>query len=294
MEMIEEFCPAKVNLFLAVTGRREDGFHELVSLMAPLELGERLRLALKPGEGIELRCSDPRLPTDEDNLVWRAVEAFRARHPFSGKVCIEIEKSIPAGAGLGGGSSDAAGTLRGLNRMLGSPLDLDAMLVLAASIGSDCPFFLTKRAAVVRGRGECLDPLPDVSWNRLRGVSLLLMKPSFPVSTAWAYSALAARPEEYVSATAAEERLEAWLGDERRPVEDLLFNNLEAPVFRKYIPLAALKRLVQRETGLPVLMSGSGSTLFSVLNQTMAGRAVDGLARDAFGDSGWVVETRIG
>lgn len=292
MEEIEECCPAKVNLFLAVTGRRADGFHELVSLMVPLDLGDRLRMGWREGEDVTFLCNDKALPQGEENLVLRAVAAFRRRHPFRRGLCIDLEKRIPVGAGLGGGSSDAAGALLCLNRLLGEPAARAELHELAASIGSDCPFFLDREAAVVRGRGERIERLPERVRERLRGTRLLLVKPSFPISTAWAYGALAGVPEDYAPPERAEGLLKEWLTEER-PIANLLFNNLEAAVFRKFIPLAALKNRLEGQLGLPVLMSGSGSTLFAVLEEGREAVEAKAAARDALGPAGWLAEARV-
>lgn len=292
MEEVEQFCPAKVNLFLAVTGRREDRFHELVSVMVPLDLGDRLRLGWADGGDVSFVCSDETVPRDEGNLVLQAVSAFRAWHPFDRGLRIELEKCIPVGAGLGGGSSDAAGLLLGLNRLLGSPLGLEELHELASAIGSDCPFFLDREAAVARGRGERLERLPERVWERLRGTQLLLMKPSFPVSTAWAYGALARMPEPYCPPERAERMLAEWFSGEKG-VGELLFNNLEPPVFGKFIPLPVLKEQLEGHLKLRVLMSGSGSTLFAVLEEGRDPAAAKALAVDAFGSTGWLAEVRV-
>ena len=292
METIEEFCPAKVNLFLAVTGRRADGFHELISVMAPLDVGDCLRIRLAPAGETRLSCSDPSLPCDERNLVWQAVAAFRRRHPYPEAVQVDLEKRVPVGAGLGGGSSDAAGLLRGLNRMLGSPLGPADLSALAASLGSDCPFFLHPAPALVRGRGERISPLPETVCARLRGKRLLLIKPSFSISTAWAYGAMAQAPEGYGSAEAAEARLAAWMSGVE-PLSSLLFNQMESVVYRKYIPLPVLKDRLEREAGVPVLLSGSGSTLFALVEDAAQRDLAEEVAREALGAAGWVVEGRL-
>lgn len=291
MREIEQFCPAKVNLFLAVTGRRGDGFHELVSLMAPIDLGDHLRLVEQEGEEVTFSCSDPALPQGEENLVLRALAAFRRRHPFRQGLRIELEKRIPAGAGLGGGSSDAAGLLLALNRLLREPLNGEGLHEIAASVGSDCPFFLTGRAAVARGRGERIEWLSGEARRRLRGARLFLMKPSLGVSTAWAYEALARSSKEYRPAELAETILGEWLKGEK-PLKELLYNNLEGPVFRKFIALPALKRRVEERLDLPVLMSGSGSTLFALLEDG-GSEGAEALARDALGPAGWLEEVRM-
>jgi len=138
-----------------------------------------------------------------------------------------------------------------------------------------------------------MEPLSESSAERLRGVRLLLIKPSFPVKTSWAYSALAADPEHYLPAERAESRLAEWLATEDAPVRDLLFNNFEPVVFRKYIPLPTLKKRLERELDLPVLMSGSGSTLFALIENKEEVGSVRECVGDAFGEEGWVAEARI-
>lgn len=287
LEAIEEFCPAKINLFLAVTGRREDGFHELVSLVAPVDVGDRLRLAPAPNGKVSFHCSDPSLPTDERNLVLRAVEVFRQRHPFDLGLSIELEKRIPVGAGLGGGSSDAAGLLLGLNRLLGKPLRHGDLHPLAAAVGSDCPFFLEQAAVIMRGRGECIEPLSKSLRGRLRGRKFLLVKPTFGVSTAWAYGAMAARGGDYSPAPEAERRLAEWMEAEW-PLRQLLFNNLEPAVFAKYVPLAVVKKKLTAEAGLPVLMTGSGSALFIPIERDGQEDEARKIIGNACGESAWI------
>jgi 4-diphosphocytidyl-2-C-methyl-D-erythritol kinase len=291
-ETVEELCPAKVNLFLAVTGKRPDGFHDLLSLMVPLDHGDTIRVAPAGGAGVSLRSNDPSLPCDENNLVLRAVAAYRHRHPFRLGLDIELEKRIPAGAGLGGGSSDAAGTLRALNRLLGQPLSPGDLHSLAAGVGSDCPFFLQKRAAVARGRGELLESLPAAIHERLVGQRLLLLKPQFPVPTAWAYGAMQQRRGDYIRSPEAEARLEAWLGSDQ-PISKLLYNNMEPAVMSKFIPLAVLKEQIHQRFGLPVLMSGSGSSLIVLLEAREEHGPLCRFFREACGPQGWVVETAV-
>lgn len=294
MEEIEVFCPAKVNLFLAVTGRRNDGFHELVSVMTALDVGDRLTLGWRKEPGIHLICNDPEIPEGDENLAVRAAKIYRERFPFSHGLQILLDKKLPVGAGLGGGSSDAAGVLTGLNRLLGNRASLEELRAMAAAVGSDCSFFLDPVPSVVRGRGERVEPLSASAAERLRGTGLLLMKPSFPVATAWAYAALAQTPDEYLSVDRAEERLEKWLSTENAPVRDLLYNNLESAVFRKYIPLPVLKKRLENDFDLSVLMSGSGSTLFALLDETdLEIESVKKSVSDALGKEAWIVEAKI-
>lgn len=294
MEEVEQFCPAKLNLFLAITGRREDGFHELVSLMVPLDFGDRLRMTWSGADEIAFSCDDDSVPLGRDNLVVRAIERFRERFPLPRGLRVVLEKRIPSGAGLGGGSSDATGALLALNRLAGSPASRGELHVIAASIGSDCPFFLENGPAIVRGRGERIEPLPVEAAARLRGKRFLLLKPSFSIDTAWAYQALGREADPFVAPEEAEPRLAESLGAaSERSIDQGLFNSLERPVFRKFIALPTLKARLDR-LGLPVRMSGSGSTLFACLDERDPREdEARRLAEDAYGDSGWIRAVRV-
>ena len=274
-------APAKINLSLSILGKRPAGFHELESLMVPLTLADSLTIELMdagaPSTGpsevgaapCQFSCSDPTLPCDDSNLVVRAARRFFETAGSSGAVRIHLEKAIPHGAGLGGGSSDAASTLLGLNALLGTPLTEQTLHGLAAEIGSDVPFFLARSAAVCRGRGEIVKPLPFP-----HALPLLLIKPAFGVPTPWAYSRWRDSQEiPGISYTAQEF---PW---------GRLVNDLERPVFEKYLFLALLKRwLLEQPETIGALMSGSGSTCFAVLRDAADGPALETRVRKEFGD----------
>src|SRR5580693_9377335 len=151
-------APAKVNLFLAVTGRRADGFHDLLSLAAPLVWGDSM--TMEPGgSSFSVECDDPGVPTDASNLVIKAALAFAAATGWKGGARFSIKKKIPFGAGLGGASSDATSALVALNSLAGHPLDTPALAKVAASVGSDCALFLANAPVIMRGRGERVEPL---------------------------------------------------------------------------------------------------------------------------------------
>ena len=266
-------APAKINLNLRVVGRNEaTGYHDIETWMAPLTLADELRVALRAAPGITLTCSDPALDDGSGNLAWQAADLFLRETRHSGGAAIELHKHIPHGAGLGGGSSDAAAVLKALNEQAGRPLDTPALERLAAQLGSDVPFFIRGSAAMARGRGELLEPrsLPAP-------LDLLLIKPPFGVETAWAYR--------------------QWSGKEFCPphwtapqLHDGLeiFNDLERPVFAKYIILAALKQwLLEHSLVAAAAMSGSGSCLFAILRDPRgAGQLADDTKRE-FGDTFW-------
>ncbi|MDR2674048.1 MAG: 4-(cytidine 5'-diphospho)-2-C-methyl-D-erythritol kinase [Opitutaceae bacterium] len=310
MDAVTVFSPAKINLFLAITGRRADGFHELVSVVAPLEFGDRLRVEIAapggagrgragPGRAgrqdedatFSLECTDsmtgggaaaadtaaashpaaasagdeaaaaaaacgtaappPAMPLDGTNLVLRAARAFRAASGWPGGARFFLEKRIPVGAGLGGGSSNATATLRALNLLAAraaaagsaapaataaapaapathpsaalppaaraapappAPLPPARLAQIASSLGSDCALFLHDAPVVMRGRGERIEPLPPAAAVRLRGRRLLLFKPAFGIPTAWAYARMAAAPaRSCLPPPDAEARLRRWL-----------------------------------------------------------------------------------
>lgn len=257
-------APAKVNLFLAVTGRRPDGYHELVSLVAPLDLADRLTATpLSPDEPDRLTCDDPALPTGGANLVLKAAAAYRAVAEVPCGVHFALEKHIPEGAGLGGGSSDAAAALRLLDALAPEPLPPGELHRIAATVGSDVPLFLTAGPSVLRGRGEEVAPLPPEVVARLRGTRLLLLRPEFAVSTAQAYGALA-RKRTYLPADVAEGRLAAWF-EERIDLTDLCANSFEAWAFGKYLTYPALRDRLRTEYRLDLHLTGSGSAAFVLL-----------------------------
>lgn len=271
MSSIEFPAPAKINLSLRVLGKRDDGFHEIETRMISLPgLADRIRIT--PSDRVSVTCDDPELPTGEENLVIKAVRAFERAAGLTWTGHIHLEKTIPHGAGLGGGSSDAATVLRMLNEITGSPLTDETMIGAAASIGSDIPFFLGTGSAVCRGRGELLSEAPaPPCWN------LLLLKPWFGVST----------PDAYRRWSGA--RRIVGVPYEIQPVDGQeLVNDLETPVFEKHRFLAEMKSwLLSRSEVRAALMSGSGSCMFAVLHDGTDGEQVARCARDELDPGLW-------
>jgi 4-diphosphocytidyl-2-C-methyl-D-erythritol kinase len=269
-QIVSVFSPAKINLFLAVTGRRADGYHELVSVVAPLTFGDELTVEIgegrpETGRQFSLQCDDPQVPVDGSNLVLKAAEAFATATGWKSAAKFRLAKRVPVGAGLGGGSSNATAALRALNQLSGARLSHAALMALAAGVGSDCPLFLSGGPVVIRGRGEQVEALPSAAARRLHGRSVLLFKPGFGVSTAWAYEQMVAgAPRAYLSAAEAGRRLAAWIEGQADAAE-LLFNNLEPVVFRKYLALPVLLERLRVRFGLAPRMSGSGSACFVLL-----------------------------
>jgi 4-diphosphocytidyl-2-C-methyl-D-erythritol kinase len=294
--MIVLHSPAKLNLFLAITGRRADGFHDLVSVATPVEFGDTLTVERREA-GFSLECDDPALGIDATNLVLRAARGFAEASGWTGGAHFSLVKRIPVGAGLGGGSSNATTALLALNRLAGGQgglLSGDELARVAAGIGSDCALFLQGGAVVMRGRGEIVQPLPGHAVKRLRGRRVLIFKPPFGISTVWAYRQMAAgAPASYVPAIAAEERLARWIGDAAAPAEDLLFNNMEAPAFTKFIALPVALDRLRAEFGLAPRMSGSGSACFAFLAENAPVAAITARIRELWGADAFVAETRL-
>jgi 4-diphosphocytidyl-2-C-methyl-D-erythritol kinase len=288
------FAPAKLNLFLAITGRRSDGFHDLVSLAAPLDFGDTLRI--ESATEFSIACDSPDVPCDDTNLVLKAAKMFAEATGWKGGAKFFLEKRIPVGAGLGGGSSDAVATLQALNRIVDQHqrLGADALAALAARIGSDCPLFLQTGPVVMRGRGEKITSAPANSAQRIRGRRVLVFKPGFGIATAWAYAQLAASaPASYVLASEAEARLAAWQNNDMAPLEGLLFNNMESPAFAKFIALPVLLAQLRTQFGLQVQMSGSGSACFALLRDDTDTGPIVAMVRDAWGESAFIKEARL-
>jgi 4-diphosphocytidyl-2-C-methyl-D-erythritol kinase len=296
------FSPAKINLYLAVTGRRGDGFHDLVSVAVPLDFGDELRAErremgdgsweMKTGGQFSLQCDEPDVPLDESNLVLRAARAFGAATGYEGSVAFRLTKRIPLGAGLGGGSSNAVAALRALNQLTGDLLPEAQLAGVVAGLGSDCALFLHQAPVVMRGRGERAELLPASAAARLRGRRVLLFKPGFAISTPWAYRRMVERGNDYVPAAAAEGQLAAWLkGD--TPADELLFNNMEAAAFEKFPALPVLLGKLRHDFGTTGRMSGSGSACFIVLGDDFVSAPLVECIRQCWGAPAWMQEARI-
>ncbi len=289
---VTEFSPAKLNLFLAITGRRADGFHDLVSVAAPLDFGDELS-AVPAAGGFTLSCNDPAVPVDGTNLVLKAAQAFAAASGWKGGAAFTLTKRIPMGAGLGGGSSNGVAALRALNRLSGGLLSEVQLWEIAVSLGSDCALFLQNAPVVMRGRGERVATLPEEATARVRGRRVLVFKPGFGISTPWAYGRMVAEaPAHYRPAAEAEARLAAWLHG-GAPLEELLANNMEGVAFDKFIALPVLLEKLRREHGVAVRMSGSGSACFAVLREGDAVLPLADAIRAAWGAQAFVQEARL-
>jgi len=286
-------CPAKVNLFLSVTGARPDGFHDLVSVVCPLELADILEVELLP-EGREWAwsCNVPELPQGRDNLVGKAAELYLKRTGRREGLSIRLEKRIPSEAGLGGGSSDAAGMLLALQALCGNPLSEDALGELAAHVGSDCPLFLRREALIMRGRGDLIESLPRSVLDALDGMEVSIFKPQFGVSTGWAYQALRDQ-SAYLDQADSEAAVSAWLRG-KKGLQGLLYNSFERVIRKKYLAMDALLQQVFEDFGYPCLMSGSGSACFALTSPNANEQEVfRQFVKDAWGADAFCQHTRL-
>ena len=253
MEKISIKAPAKINLYLEVLRKRDDGFHEIESLMQAIDLYDDI--TLEKSDRIELTVNDPSLPADSNNLAFRAAKALQSRFPFPG-VKIGLTKNIPMGAGLGGGSSDAAFVLRGLCRLYDLHPSFDELAEIASSIGSDVPFFLSNGQALIKGRGEILEQV-----NLPINYEIILLSPSMSISTTEVYS--------NVKIDLTTKRIGPLLTHEI-DFEGLLRlanyfrNDLEEVVLEKYPNLLDLKRSLLGSGAFYSSMTGSGSSFFGL------------------------------
>lgn len=269
-------APCKVNLSLKVLGKREDGFHAVETVMVPLTLCDRL-IFEKSQKGMELFCDMPGVPLDESNLVLKAARLMEKRLGKSLSWKITLEKHVPHGAGLGGGSSDAAICLVALNELEKAGLSQEELVLLSAELGSDVGFFVYRTPCVCSGRGEIVTPLQN--WVS-QDCWIVLLKPEFGVSTPKAYSRWKDSREldgvDYLP-----QQFGAWV----------LENDLERPVFEMHLFLAEVKNwLKQRPETLCALMSGSGSTSFALCATEADAQAVLETAKQELDPTlwGWV------
>jgi 4-diphosphocytidyl-2-C-methyl-D-erythritol kinase len=260
---IELLCPAKLNLSLRVTGKREDGYHDLETVFHRVTLFDRLRLSRKDSPGAELWCPDSGLPVDGNNIVLKAAEAFFKNQPETDGVTLTLWKKIPVAAGMGGGSSDAAATLAGLNRLFGRPYSLERLMEIGSSVGADVPFFLLEvSSAFGEGIGDRLKAI------RLPLMWFVLVHPPLEVSTAWVYRNFD------LSLTKIAGKIKKKNSDRGSfSLDDLFFNDLQKVTFTAHPELRTIRETLVSLGALKALMSGSGPTVFGVFPDMRAALA---------------------
>ena len=272
--------PAKINLFLHITGRRSDGYHDLMSLMCGVSLYDGILLAADPRPGITVKCEHEAVPEDDTNLAYRAADLFFSKQDHrpalpgsdgTGGLRITIDKKIPVAAGLGGGSSNAAVILTTLNRLFDHPFSSASLAKMGLSLGADVPFFLYGRPAIAKGIGEQLTP-----YEKVKDYTFLLVCPEFSVSTAWVYKNLNLR------LTKCEKKLKNFcFGKPVFEAEQHLCNDLEAVTTGRYPEILQIKKKLVDLNARGALMSGSGPTVFGIFrDEGRAESAYDVLARE--------------
>lgn len=258
-------APAKINLSLRVQGKREDGYHNVDILMAKLDLADELEF--NNSRTTTLLCDAPGVPSDESNLVVKAIREFEKVYGRKAKQRIILTKRIPHGAGLGGGSADAAITLQAVNEGLGTNYDMSELSAMAAAVGSDVPFFLNPVISRCTGRGEIVEPVPELAgWSS----PVVLLKPQFGVSTPGAYKGMSGA------------RRMKGVPYGPQMADGIRFaNDLERSVFNKFPILGMMKLWLLEQPGVRVaLMSGSGSTIFALTETPEQAQAIAEAARE--------------
>lgn len=259
MTTLYEGAFAKLNLTLDVLGKREDGYHDLRSVMQTISIRDDIEIDIGTGKPWSLECSAEGIPTDESNLAWKAAQVFcTALNKEPDGLAIRIRKRIPSGAGMGGGSADAAAVLRALNRHYGSPLSILALAELGQQVGSDVPFCVLGGTAMVEGRGERLRKLPEIP-----DCVFVICKPDFSVSTPELYRkldtvAIARHPDNRAMES-------ALIASDLGKVADLIENVFDPVVTAEHLELNYIKSICNSYGALGMQMTGSGSAIFAIM-----------------------------
>lgn len=276
MTTLYESAFAKLNLTLDVLGRREDGYHDLRSVMQTISIRDDVEIDVGTGKPWKLLCSAEGIPTDECNLAWKAAKVYcEALHKDPEGLEIRILKRIPSGAGMGGGSADAAAVLRALNRHYGSPLSIGALAELGAEVGSDVPFCTICGTAMVEGRGERVRKLPD-----LPDCVFVICKPDFSVSTPELYQkidtvAIAQRPDNRAMES-------ALLAGDLGAVAENVWNVFDPIVSSDHLELNYIKSICNSYGALAQQMTGSGSAVFAIMPSFEYGAVVCNMLKDNY------------
>lgn len=256
---IQVTAPAKINLFLEILGKRQDGYHEIETVMQEVSLCDYISLE-DYDKDIEFTCTNPKLTIGEDNLILKAVRLFQKESGIYRGIRIHLDKRIPIGAGLGGGSSDAVATLLGLNELWQTGYTEKQLLSLAGKLGSDTPFFVMGNTALCRGRGEIVIPYPlNVSYD------YIIIYPKFEVSTVSVYKNFKINLTKNLKDVSV--FLQSLMSGNPEKLGAYLHNRLEEVVFKLYPGLEEIKRALERLDFCGALLSGSGSALYGLCRE---------------------------
>lgn len=260
--MIALKAKAKVNIGLKILNKRNDGFHNIETTLTTINLSDLINIEEADSE-IIIESKDLNIPPSE-NLCYRAADIFKKRFNINKGVKIELIKNIPVGGGLGGGSSDAACVLKGMNELFGLKISAETLIELSKEIGTDVPFFIKGGAAYARGKGD------EMKFFKLPRMSLLLYYPGYQISTKWAYeeydkTILTLKPEANIIETSKKKEFKKGLN---------LKNDFEKVVFKKHPDLLDIKANLLASGAFLVSLSGSGSCLFSVVDENIRGKVI--------------------
>jgi 4-diphosphocytidyl-2-C-methyl-D-erythritol kinase len=268
--------PAKINLRLEILKKREDGYHELRTILQKINLHDLLHFSLKKERGISIKTNHPNLPVGKRNLVYQAVQSILKKSVYKGGVLIEIEKRIPLGAGLGGGSSNAATTLKAMNQLLKINLPKKELMAMGLEIGADVPFFFLEGAAIASGIGERLKKI------ELPGLWFVLIYPNFEVSTRWAYQNFILTKRRFHF------NLHGLLRTPKE-ISNLLWNDLEEVVSRECPQIGVMKKMLYSAGALGALMTGSGPTVFGVFSEEGGASEAYKKVKKMVRGRGWII-----
>ena len=278
MTTLYEGAFAKLNLTLDVLGKREDGYHDIKSVMQAISIRDDVEIDIETGKPWSLECATEGVPTDETNLAWKAAKVYcDAMHKDPGGITIRILKRIPSGAGLGGGSADAAAVLRALNRHYGDPLSVLALAELGAQVGSDVPFCVLCGTAMAEGRGEELRKLPDMPE-----CVFVVCKPAFSVSTPELYRkldtvAIPKHPDHMAMES-------ALLAGDLGKIADLIYNVFDPVVTADHLEINYIKSICNSYGALGMQMTGSGSAVYAIMPSFEYAAVVCNMLKDNYPD----------
>ena len=275
-EILHLESSAKVNLTLEILKRREDGYHELRTILQKISLHDTLHFSLKREKGISITTDHPHLPVGRSNLVYKAAQPMLKGSGYKGGVDVKIDKRIPLAAGLGGGSSNAATTLKALNQLLELNLPRKELMRMGSGIGADVPFFFLKGAAIGSGIGE------QLKKKELPTLWYVLIYPNFEVSTRWAYQNFVLTNQQFHF------NLHKFLKTPEG-ISRILFNHLEEVVSRKYPQIGIMRKILFSAGALGALMTGSGPTVFGLFSEGKRAAAAYEKIKNLVGRRGWSV-----
>lgn len=276
MKTLRLESPAKVNLRLEILKKREDGYHEIRTVFQKISLHDMLSFSFKNGKGISITTNQANLPVGESNLVYKAAQAILSHSDYRKGISIYIDKKIPLGAGLGGGSSNAATTLMAFNRLLQTGFSQKELISMGAQIGADVPFFLLGRGAIATGIGERLKEVDlPILWY-------VLINPNFEVSTRWAYqsSKLTKKTFRY--------KIQEFLTTPEE-ISEILRNDLEEVVSKAFPQIDQMKRILSSTGALGTMMTGSGPTVFGIFSKKEDAFKAYKKVKNQTRDKGWTV-----